>query len=276
MRPNEAKMASAEWTFSALFSSVVKALATVLVLSRTVSGQVSITQPVHKVWTVNEGGKLIIVCTSPIGGSVDWLHNDVPIATSLGRNRFTVRTVAVGNQLRHYLTVKDVRQQDAGRYTCRQTYSDHRHINVSRLNALQLVEPTKSALTLQAGDNVTFVCIGDNAAVIAWYQSNRLVTLASRDVSLKFDRDYDANRQTALLTRAGVLGDATGDYQCRDQNHHIGNSRVIRLHVVSPVAEQSVNNNFNAAVWHGSSTTVVTTMLFTSTASLTSLSMWTP
>ena len=88
----------------------------------------------HKVWTVNEGGKLIIVCTSPIGGSVDWLHNDVPIATSLGRNRFTVRAVTVGNQLRHYLTVKDVRQQDAGRYTCRQTYSDHRHINVSRLN----------------------------------------------------------------------------------------------------------------------------------------------
>ena len=97
-------------------------------------GQVSITQPVHKVWTVNEGGKLLIVCTSPLGGSVDWLHNNVPIATSLGRNRYTVRTVAVGNMLRHYLTVKDVRQQDAGRYTCRQTYSDHRHINVSRLN----------------------------------------------------------------------------------------------------------------------------------------------
>lgn len=97
-------------------------------------GQVTITQPVHKVWTVNEGGKLIIVCTSPLGGSVDWLHNDVPIATSLGRNRFNVRTVAVGNMLRHYLTVRDVRQQDAGRYTCRQTYSDHRHINVSRLN----------------------------------------------------------------------------------------------------------------------------------------------
>lgn len=97
-------------------------------------GQVTITQPVHKVWTVNEGGKLIIVCTSPLGGSVDWLHNNVPIATSLGRNRFTVRTVAVGNLLRHYLTVRDVRQQDAGRYTCRQTYSDHRHINVSRLH----------------------------------------------------------------------------------------------------------------------------------------------
>ena len=109
--------------------------------------------------------------------------------------------------------------------------------------ALQLVEPTTSALTLQAGDNVTFTCIGDNAAVIAWYQSNRLVTLASGDVSLKFDRDYDANRQTALLTRAGVLGDATGDYQCRDQNHHIGNSRIIRLQVVAPVAEQSVNNS---------------------------------
>jgi len=39
--------------------------------------------------------------------------------------------------------------------------------------ALQLVEPAKSALTLRAGDNVTFVCVGDNAAVIAWYQSNR-------------------------------------------------------------------------------------------------------
>ena len=97
-------------------------------------GQVSITQPVHKVWTVNEGGKLIIVCTSPLGGSVDWLHNDVPIASSLGRNRYTVHNVAIGNMMRHYLTVKDVRQQDAGRYTCRQTYSDHRHINVSRLN----------------------------------------------------------------------------------------------------------------------------------------------
>lgn len=114
------------------------------------------------------------------------------------------------------------------------------------LTALQLVEPAKSALTLQAGDNVTFVCVGDNAAVIAWYQSNRLVTRrtgGSHDVSLKFDRDFDANRQTAQLTRAGVLGDATGDYQCRDQNHHIGNSRVIRLLVVSPVAEQSVNNS---------------------------------
>ena len=97
-------------------------------------GQVSITQPVHKVWTVNEGGKLIIVCTSPVGGSVDWLHNDVPIATSLGRNRYKVRMVTAGNMIRHYLTVLDVRQQDAGRYTCRQTYSDHRHINVSRLN----------------------------------------------------------------------------------------------------------------------------------------------
>jgi len=104
-------------------------------------GQVSITQPVHKVWTVNEGGKLIIVCTSPLGGSVDWLHNDVPIATSIGRNRFTMRTVAVGNTLRHYLTVKDVRQQDAGRYTCRQTYSDHRHINVSRLNGQLAARP---------------------------------------------------------------------------------------------------------------------------------------
>jgi len=61
-------------------------------------GQVSITQPVHKVWTVNEGGKLIIICTSPLGGSVDWLHNDVPIATSLGRNRYTVRTVRLPNQ----------------------------------------------------------------------------------------------------------------------------------------------------------------------------------
>jgi len=63
-------------------------------------------------------------------------------------------------------------------------------------------------------------------------QSNRLVTLASRDVSLKFDRDYDANRQTALLTRAGVHGDATGDYQCRDQNHHIGtqNHRALPPH----------------------------------------------
>jgi len=100
-------------------------------------------------------------------------------------------------------------------------------------------------MTLQAGDNITFVCIGDNAAVIAWYQSNRLVTLASRDVSLKFDRDYDANRQTALLTRAGVLGDAAGDYQCRDQNHHIGNSRIIRLQVVAPAAEQSVNNSMH-------------------------------
>jgi len=40
-----------------------------------------------------------------------------------------------------------------------------------------------------------------------------------------------------------VLGDATGDYQCRDQNHHIGNSRIIRLQVVAPVAEQSVNNS---------------------------------
>lgn len=75
-------------------------------------------------------------------------------------------------------------------------------------------------------------------------RSNRLVTLASRDVSLKFDRDYDANRQTALLTRAGVHGDATGDYQCRDQNHHIGNSRIIRVHVVTPPhAQQSVNNS---------------------------------
>lgn len=111
-------------------------------------------------------------------------------------------------------------------------------------SALQLVEPAKGSLTLQAGDNITFVCVGDNAAVIAWYQSNRLVTLASRDVSLKFDRDYDANRQTALLTRAGVHGDATGDYQCRDQNHHIGNSRIISLHVISaPVAEHSVNNS---------------------------------
>ena len=109
--------------------------------------------------------------------------------------------------------------------------------------ALQLVEPPKSSLTLQAGDNVTFVCVGDNAAVIAWYQSNRLVTLASRDVSLKFDRDYDANRQTALMSRAAVHGDATGDYQCRDQNHHIGNSRIIRLQVVAPSAEQSVNNS---------------------------------
>ena len=109
--------------------------------------------------------------------------------------------------------------------------------------ALQLVEPPKSTLTLQAGDNITFVCVGDNAAVIAWYQSNRLVTLASRDVSLKFDRDYDANRQTALLTRAGIVGDATGDYQCRDQNHHIGNSRIIRLQVVAPAAEHSVNNS---------------------------------
>ena len=111
------------------------------------------------------------------------------------------------------------------------------------MTALQLVEPTRASMTLQAGDNITFVCIGDNAAVIAWYQSNRLVTLASRDVSLKFDRDYDANRQTALMTRARILGDATGDYQCRDQNHHIGNSRIIRLQVVAPAAEQSVNNS---------------------------------
>ena len=111
------------------------------------------------------------------------------------------------------------------------------------VTALQLVEPAKSSLTLQAGDNITFVCIGDNAAVISWYQSNRVVTLASRGVSLKFDRDYDANRQTALLTRADVLGDATGDYQCRDQNHHIGNSRIIRLQVAAPSAEQSVNNS---------------------------------
>jgi len=86
------------------------------------------------------------------------------------------------------------------------------------VTALQLVEPPRPSLTLQAGDNITFVCVGDNAAVIAWYQSNRLVTLASRDVSLKFDRDYDANRQTALLTRAGLVGSATGDYQCRHVN----------------------------------------------------------
>ena len=116
-------------------------------------------------------------------------------------------------------------------------------VSLVDVTALQLVEPAKSALTLQAGDNITFTCIGDNAAVIAWYQSNRLVTLASRDVSLKFDRDYDANRQTALLTRAGIRGDATGNYQCRDQNHHIGNSRIIRLEVVAPAAEQSVNNS---------------------------------
>ena len=87
------------------------------------------------------------------------------------------------------------------------------------------------------------MCIGDNAAVIAWYQSNRLVTLASHDVTLKFDRDYDSNRQTALLTRASILGDATGNYQCRDQNQHIRNSRIIRLQVVAPAAEQSVNNS---------------------------------
>lgn len=173
--------------------------------------------------------------------------------------------------LRHYLTVRDVRQQDAGRYTCRQTYSDHRHINVSRLNALQLVEPPKSAVTLQAGDNVTFVCIGDNAAVIAWYQSNRLVTLASRDVALKFDRDYDANRQTALLTRASILGDATGDYQCRDQNHHIGNSRIIRLQVVAPAAEQSVNNNFNGVGWLRGSTILVILMVLAGSTMVASL-----
>jgi len=35
-------------------------------------------------------------------------------------------------------------------------------------------------------------------------------------------------------------------------------------------------SDFNEAVWHGSSTTVVIAMLFTSTASLTSLSTWTP
>jgi len=111
------------------------------------------------------------------------------------------------------------------------------------VTALQLVEPPKASLTLQAGDNITFVCIGDNAAVIAWYQSNRLVTLASRDVTFNFKRDYDANRQTTRLTRAGVLGDATGEYQCRDQTHHVGNSRIIRLQVVAPAAELSVNNS---------------------------------
>ena len=120
-------------------------------------GQVSITQPVHKVWTVNEGGKLIIVCTSPLGGSVDWLHNDVPIATSIGRNRFTMRTVAVGNTLRHYLTVKDVRQQDAGRYTCRQTYSDHRHINVSRLNGQLAARPRAACRKKQYTVGLTLV-----------------------------------------------------------------------------------------------------------------------
>ena len=72
-------------------------------------------------------------------------------------------------------------------------------------------------------------------------QSNRLVTLASRDVSLKFDRDYDANRQTALLTRAGVHGDATGDYQCRDQNHHIGtqNHRALPPHRTTTSAHRT-------------------------------------
>ena len=118
--------------------------------------------------------------------------------------------------------------------------------------ALQLVEPPKPSLTLQAGDNITFVCIGDNAAVIAWYQSNRVVTLTSDGggVILKFDRDYDSNRQTALLTRTHVVGEATGDYQCRDQNNHIGHSRIIRLQVVAPAAELSVNNSTWACIRH--------------------------
>lgn len=97
------------------------------------AGEVTIVDPLNKTSSVNEGGKLSIVCYTSLGGSVIWLHNDRPISLTLDSNRYTTTSVPIGTQLRHYLTVNDVRMQDAGTYTCQQTYSDNRDIDVSRI-----------------------------------------------------------------------------------------------------------------------------------------------
>ena len=96
--------------------------------------QVSISVPASNPSSVNEGGRLTIICSSPLGGAIDWLHNNRPISVSTDRQRYTVTTVAIGNELHHTLNVSDVRVEDAGKYTCRQTFADERNINVTRID----------------------------------------------------------------------------------------------------------------------------------------------
>jgi hypothetical protein len=97
--------------------------------------------------------------------------------------------------------------------------------------ALQIIDPPENSLTLSTGDNLTLTCLGDNAAVIAWYRSGQLVTLANDEIS--FERDLDSNRQKALMTRPLVTSSESGEYQCRDQTKHLNDSRIIIVHVTS-------------------------------------------
>jgi hypothetical protein len=212
-------------------------------LARQGFAQVYIIDPTNRTSHVNEGGRLTLVCMSPLGGAVDWLHNGVPLPTSMHRSRYSVQTTPVGTDLRHVLTIGDVRLTDAGTYTCRQMYTDQREITVDRLLALQMLEPRERSLAVDVGDNVTFVCLADTAAVIAWYRSDELVTRSSPGVSLNSSKDYDANRQTARLTLTFVTPSASGDYQCRDQIRHITDSRIVRLNVVTmAVAKQATSS----------------------------------
>jgi Immunoglobulin domain len=100
---------------------------------------VSITQPANKTSSINEGGRLTVICSTAPGGAVEWLHNNRPINIELDRDRYATRIATVGNTSRHYLTVSNVITQDAGTYTCQQTFSDDRIIKVTRLEGKGLL-----------------------------------------------------------------------------------------------------------------------------------------
>lgn len=100
--------------------------------------------------------------------------------------------------------------------------------------ALQIIDPPENLLTLLAGDNLTLTCLGDNAAIIAWYRSGQLVKFSGgRPDEVSFERDLDSNRQKALLTRPLVTSFESGEYQCRDQTKHLNDSRIVIVHVTS-------------------------------------------
>jgi hypothetical protein len=94
-------------------------------------------------------------------------------------------------------------------------------------------------------------CVGDNAAVITWYRSGRLVTFSDdRYDEVSFERDIDSNRQTAQLILSLVTPNEAGEYLCRDQTKHLNDSQIVRVHVTSPseLTASSAGNIFMASL----------------------------
>jgi len=216
-------------------------LCVVLACAVTLSlGTITFTQPASSELSVEEGQRVVLVCTADQEEVVDWRNNGFNVMDNTDGRHDTSRHQTGDGKIRYTLTINNVKMTDAGVYECRDVDDPFGSdtgvtlkVNKAASNKAALtVDPPFSKIKISVGRKLHMKCTATMEASPGWYFNGDAVEESSA-VSIAGSADRSGNKRVVVLTLNSARSADAGQYQCKDSANKMKPSNVVTVRVAS-------------------------------------------